>query len=247
MNSAANILITGASSGVGAELAKAYAGSGVKLFLSGRQSERLEAVAQECRKRGAQAVTAIIDVRNSEELAGWIQSIDNEHPIDVLIANAGISNAGKRVTCEKNQLLFDVNLQGVLNTIHPIIPRMEKRKQGHIVLMSSLAGFAGRARAPAYCASKAAVRIYGEALGGQLKKAGVHVSVVCPGFIKTPLTDKNDFYMPFLMDVDKATYFIKKKLSQKKTFIFFPWRLYALLWILRLLPARIGLKITQKL
>ena len=168
MQNPKSILITGASSGLGKALALAYSQDRVTLYLTGRNTERLAEVVELCRSKGADVHFSAIDVVDAEALKIWILECDEKNPIDLVIANAGISNAGQTVSMAFNQKIFDVNLQGVLNTIHPIIPRMQSRQCGHIALMSSLSGFRGMARSPAYSASKAAVKSYGDALGGLL-------------------------------------------------------------------------------
>ena len=233
------ILITGASSGIGAALAIAYACDRVQLILVGRNVARLAEVATSCRARGAQVTTANLDVREKDALAAFIAQMDDATPIDLVIANAGVS-AGFSQTVEENysraQEVFDVNLQGVLNTIHPVIPRMVARGKGHIAIMSSLAGIRALPSAPAYSASKAAVRVYGDALRGELAPHNVQVSVICPGWITTPLTAKNDFPMPLIMTADRAAQIICHGLTHKKARIAFPRRLYFPLCILAALP-----------
>lgn len=223
------ILITGASSGIGAALAITYAVDGITLILTARNEARLNAVAMACRTKGAVVFTECVDVREKEKLAAIIHSMDAQHPIDLVIANAGIS-------ADDANEVFAVNLQGVLNTIHPIIPRMVARGRGQIAIMSSLAGIRALPSAPAYSASKAAVRVYGDALRGELKATGVHVSVICPGWIVTPLTDKNDFPMPLLMSAERAANIIIHSLVLRKPRIAFPRRLYFPLRFLDALP-----------
>lgn len=229
MNDLKTILITGASSGIGAALAHDYATQGITLILIARNETRLEEVATACRAKGAEVITASIDVCEKEKLAAFINEADAQRPIDLAIANAGIADA------DPDQV-FAVNLQGVLNTVHPLLPRMAKRGRGQIALMSSLAGIRALPSSPAYSASKAAVRFYGDALRGEMKPQGVHVSVICPGWITTPLTDKNDFPMPFIMPVERAAGIIIHSLSQKKARIAFPHTLYIALRILDSLP-----------
>jgi len=233
-----SILITGASSGIGAALAVGYAKSNVTLFLLGRDAARLEAVANVCRVRGAQVEIATIDVTDKASMAAWITRMDDLVPIDLVIANAGISTGSfsGSETLEAAEQVFAVNVNGVINTIHPIIERMKQRGYGHIAIMSSLAGICALPSAPAYSASKAAVRFYGDALRGALKKYGVHVSVICPGWIVTPLTDKNTFPMPLLMPVTRAANIIMRDLHKKKARIAFPFSLYALLRTLAIFP-----------
>jgi short-subunit dehydrogenase len=232
-----SILITGASSGIGASLARAYAGPGMTLLLTARNDARLAELAADCRARGAVVKTASIDVTENEKLAAWMLAMDDAHAVDLLIANAGISAGGfEGETFAGAQAVFDVNLQGVLNTIHPLIPRMVARGQGQVAIMSSLAGIHALPSAPAYSASKAAVRFYADALRPSLGQHGVHVSVICPGWIRTPLTDKNTFPMPLIMSAERAARIIQWGIAQKKTRISFPKSLYFLLRVMDALP-----------
>lgn len=232
------ILITGASSGIGAALAEAYASQGVTLILVARNEGRLAEVTARCEAKGAQVHSATIDVREREKLAQFINEIDAQHPIDLMIANAGISTGSMSggETLEAAEQVFAINVDGLINSIHPLIPNMVARGRGHIAIMSSLAGICALPSAPAYSASKAAVRYYGDALRGALKKKGVQVSVICPGWISTPLTDKNNFPMPFLMPVERAAILIMHRLNQKKARIAFPLPLYLVLRFLSMLP-----------
>ncbi|MFM9890606.1 MAG: SDR family NAD(P)-dependent oxidoreductase [Rickettsiales bacterium] len=229
-----NILITGASSGIGAALAVEYAAAGVTLYILGRDSERLRLVANACRAKGAEVRSATIDVTDAPAMAAYIEKVDDAQPLDLVIANAGISSgsfAGVETTVAA-QMVFDVNVQGVLNTIHPILPRMVARGAGQLALMASLASMRPLPSAPAYSASKAAVRFYGEALRGLLHKKGVRVNVICPGWIETPLTSCNDFSMPLMMSPERAANIIACGLRANKPRIAFPRTLYFPLWLL---------------
>lgn len=245
-----HILITGASSGIGAALAQEYARTGVMLALQGRDEERLKKVAETCRTLGAAVHTALIDVTEREALQDWITETDDRAPLDLVIANAGISGGsggkGPEPVAQARRI-FDVNLTGILNTIEPILPRMQERKGGQVALMSSLASFSGWAGAPAYSGSKGAVRLYGEALRGNMKAYGVKVNVLCPGFIRTPLTDENPYPMPFLMDVDRAARIIVKGLACDRGRIAFPWPTYLLAGFFGLLPHWLSLKFFSRL
>jgi NADP-dependent 3-hydroxy acid dehydrogenase YdfG len=238
MPNATHILITGASSGIGAALAEIYAAQGVTLSLQGRNAARLAEVAAKAEKRGAWVTTVALDVTDAEGMKEWILCCDKTQPIDLVIANAGISagTGGGGESEKQSHAIFDVNLTGVLNTIHPVIPLMTARRQGQVALMSSLAGFRGFAGGPAYCASKAAVRVYGEALRGALRPHGVAVNVICPGFVKTPMTDVNRFPMPFLMSAERAAGIIKTGLEDDCARIAFPWPMYALVRLFSALP-----------
>lgn len=234
-----NILITGASSGLGAALAGVYAAENTQLFLSGRDEKRLKEVAARAQRRGAEVQTAIMDVTNEGAMKEWIEAIDRDHPLDLVIANAGIS-AGTghgEETSAQSDAIFDTNLNGVLNTSRPAIACMKKRGRGQVALMASLAGFRGMAGAPSYMASKAAVRVYGESIRLDYAPHGIKVNVICPGFVKTPMTDVNQFHMPFLIGPEKAAKIIKKALEKNKARISFPWRMSALVWLVSSLPA----------
>lgn len=233
-----HIIITGASSGIGEALALHYAAHGVRLGLTGRDTARLEAVAAQCRSKGADVSVKIIDVTDRAGMAMWLEQQDDASPVDLVIANAGISAGmgGGGESAEQVRRLFDVNVQGVFNTIEPLRPRMIARRRGHIALMSSLAAFRGWPGAPAYCATKAAVRIYGEALRGALKKSGVNVSVICPGFIRSRMTDVNAFPMPMIMSAERAAFIIAGGISRNRGRIAFPFPLYFFVWLCGALP-----------
>lgn len=228
------VVITGASSGLGAALAREYAAPGITLGLLGRHRERLEVVQAQCEAAGASAECAVVDVMDAAAMQSWLEAFDARQPVDVLIANAGISGGtgGGGEGEEQARRIFRTNIDGVLNTVHPLIPAMTVRKSGQIAIMSSLSGMRGLPSAPAYSASKAAVKAYGEALRGSLGKVGVKLSVICPGYIKTPMTDVNDFPMPFLMQPEKAAKIIRRGLARNRSRIAFPLRLYWPLWLL---------------
>ena len=232
------ILITGASSGIGDALARAYAAPGRTLVLGGRDAGRLDGVAGTCRDRGATVAVQAIDVTDRAAMAAWVAATDDASPIDLVIANAGISAgaSGRGETAEQVRQVFAVNLDGVLNTVLPLVEPMQRRGRGQIALMSSLAAFRGYTGAPAYCGSKAAVRVFGEGLRGALKPAGVGVSVICPGFVRSPMTAVNDFPMPFLMDADRAARIILRGLARNRARIAFPWPTYLGAWLGALLP-----------
>lgn len=232
------ILITGASSGIGAALAVEYAAAGITLHLLARNGERLQEVANLCRARGAEVRSARIDVTDKEALATYIETAFAAKPIDLVVANAGISagTGGTQEPVEQVEKIFAVNVHGVLNTVHPAMKLMGARGQGHIAIVSSLAGMRALPSCPAYSASKAAVRYYGDALRGVMAPQGVQVSVVCPGYIHTPMTAVNDFYMPGVMGAERAARIIRCGLDRKKRRIAFPKRLYWPLSCIAALP-----------
>jgi short-subunit dehydrogenase len=235
-----HIVITGASSGIGEALALRYAAPGLRLSLTGRNPERLFGVAERCRAKGADVDEKIIDVTNREAMQDWLEEIDNECPVDLVIANAGISagmgDEGAGETPAQVRKLFDTNLNGVLNTIDPLLPRMKVRGAGHIALMSSLAAFRGWPGAPAYCASKAAVKSYGEGLRGALWDSGVKIHVICPGFVKSRMTDVNKFHMPMLMEAPRAAEIIIRGIEANRGRIAFPLPVHFMMWLVASLP-----------
>ena len=220
-----HVLITGASSGIGAALAIAYAGPGMRLALFGRDEGRIREVAEACRATGALVAAILVEVTDAEAMATAVTLVDDAHPLDLVIANAGVSGAmlgdGRGIAH-----LFAVNVMGVVHTVEPLLPRLTGRGRGQIALMSSLASFVARPGTAAYCASKAAVRIWGEGLRERLAPQGVAVSVICPGFVDTPLTRRNRFPMPMLMDAAQSATLIKAQLARDVPRIAFPWPMY---------------------
>lgn len=245
------VLITGASSGIGRSLALALAGRGERLVLGGRDPARLETVSAACAPMAGHCETAQIDVRDRAAMEDWVREADRRLGLDLVIANAGISagtgGGPEGESTAQAEQIFEVNLTGLLNTIHPVLPLMRARGRGQIALMSSLAGFSGWPGAPAYSASKAAVRCYGEALRGWLAPEGIRVSTICPGFVSTAMADGNRFPMPFMMDADRAAALILKGLDANRTRIAFPWPTYVLAGLAGLMPGWMGPRVLGRL
>lgn len=238
-----NILITGASSGLGEEFAHQYAAPNVTLFLSGRDVDRLNQVAAFCRQKGATVFPKVVNVTDRSAMEDWIKGISSEHGLDLVIANAGISGGFSGQAIEditKDYQIFDVNLMGVLNTIYPALPQMVAKKSGQIVMISSLAGYVPMPSAPGYSASKVAVRFYGEALRSKLAKYGVKVTVICPGFIVSRMTAANDFQMPFLLETSDAVAYMIREIHRGHPRISFPWQMSITLKLFSLLPSKIS-------
>jgi len=244
MRDPGSILITGASSGIGEALARAYAAPGIHLALAGRNRERLEAIAETCRAAGAEVAAQTIDVADAAAMEAWIAASDHRRPLELVIANAGIGAGVGRNGEPPAQVrqVLSINVDGVMNTVLPAVERMRARpresgrRRGQIAIMSSLAGFRGFSGAPAYSASKAAVKVYGEALRGTLRADGIGVSVICPGFVRSRMTARNKFPMPFLMDSDRAAMIVKRGLARDRGRIAFPWPMYAMVWLIASLP-----------
>ena len=238
-----NVLITGASSGIGEALAKASAARGDRLFLCGRDKERLEAVASACRALGAAVRADIVDVSDEKAVRDWMESCNAEAPLSRVFANAGI---GTGIEDEENvRRTFATNVGGVLNTVLPAIELFRSQKHSkddlrQILITSSIAGYGPLRACPAYSATKACVKTWGLALRGALRKEGIRVSVVCPGFVRSRLTAANTCPMPFLMDADKAARVILSRVDRNVGLIAFPWPMRFATWALSVLPAWIN-------
>lgn len=240
MTQARAVIITGASKGIGAALALIYARPGTTLGLIGRDQQTLAAVAANCHQRGAQTQLGIFDIRDTEQLHDWLTTFDQTHATDLLIANAGITNQiGSHNETERLpdiHCVLDINLKSTIDTVHPLIERMRQRGSGQVALVSSLAAYRGMPVTPAYCASKAAVKAYGEALRGWLAPEGIRVNVICPGFVKSDMSDRFPGSRPFLITPDKAARLIKKGLARNKACIAFPFPLNMGMWFIGWLP-----------
>lgn len=239
-----SILITGASSGIGTALAQLYAAPGIRLALGGRNEERLEKVAAACRARGADVSAKIIDVRERGPIAAWIRAADDEQPIDLAIASAGITSGlglGRlREDPEAVRAMLSINLMGVINTAEPVIERLCRHGSGRIALMGSIAAIRGLPSCPAYCAAKAAVHAYAEALRGGLASQGVGVSLIVPGFVATALNQDIVSPKPLQISAERAAAIIRRGLDRGKPVIAFPRLLYYGATLLRVLPVRWG-------
>ncbi len=238
MSEALSILITGAAGGIGTALAKAYAAPGVHLFLGDIEAEPLESLAVQCRALDAQTWSTVVDVTNREGMATWITQSHHIRPLDLIIALAGIScgTFSREEAPEETRAVFAINLDGMLNTVEPAIPLFRLRGRGQIALTSSLAGCRGFPVAPSYCATKAAIRVYGEGLRSRLLRENIVVSVINPGFVKSPMTDANPYPMPFRVSAERAARIIKNGLAKHKARICFPMPLAAGAFFLSLLP-----------
>lgn len=240
---ARTILITGASSGIGRELALVYARQGVRLSLIGRDRGRLEDTAAAARALGAEVNAGQLDVRNQDAMTEWIKAEDALRPIDLVIANAGITTGlppgGLAEDPRAVRAIVAINLIGVFNTVEPVIVPMCARGAGHIALIGSIAGLRGLPYSPAYCATKAAIHVYSESLRGRLHARGVRISLVIPGFVKTPLNDSIDAIKPLEISAAKAALLIQRGLDRGKPIVAFPRTLYVLARLARILPPRL--------
>jgi short-subunit dehydrogenase len=243
------ILITGASSGIGAELARQISPKGAILGLLARRLEELEKVKNQTETNGAIVRVFPVDVTDFKAVKSAAENLTLEFgKIDMLIANAGI--AGKTVSAWKINPddfseVIKINLLGAVNSVAAVLPGMYERRNGHLVAISSLAGFRGLPKSAAYCASKSAMTTFFESLRIDLLKSRIHVTIIQPGFIKTPLTAGRKGNMPFLMELDVATSKIIKAIEKRKKFYAFPWQLATLVKLGKIMPAWLYDKIVE--
>jgi short-subunit dehydrogenase len=233
-------IITGASSGIGRALAIAIARPGIVLGLIGRDTARLAETAQGCTSRGASVQLLPADVRRRSELRAAILLFESNHPVDCVIASAGISAGtspdGEMESEEESFDLLETNLIGALATALPLIPRMRERRHGRVVFLSSIAALAPLPDAAAYSGSKAALLAYGLAMRERLRDEGINVNVVCPGFVTTPMAARYLGWKPFEVSADDAARRIIRGLNRNRAVIAFPWPLVLAARLQQLLP-----------
>ena len=239
-----HVAITGASSGVGAALARVLSSHRSVLLLIGRNETRLASVAAECTAAGATVQVAICDVTNQEALATCLLGADSRLPIDVVIANAGIGGEDAMApacgeSAAQARSIFETNTMGVIHTCAPLLDRMVRRRSGHLVIVSSIMAYRGLADAPVYAASKAAARVYGQGLSALLAPHGVKVLVACPGFVDTPMSRSLPFKKPFMVTAERAAERILSAVSSGRREIAFPWQLSLATRAANFFPARI--------
>ena len=231
-------LITGARSGIGAALAIESARRGGRLFICGRDKARLDAVAGKCRDLGATVRADIVDVADEAATRRWLESCDAESPIDRVFANAGVST-GEETEANVRQT-FAVNVGGTVNTVLPVIELFRRRGRGQIVITDSIAGYGPLKACPSYAATKSCLKTWGLSLRGALAREGIRVSVVCPGFVRSRITDKNMCPMPFFMEAEKAAAIILTRADRNTGLIAFPWPMRLASWGLSILPQRLN-------
>ena len=219
-------VITGASGGIGRELAVEIARKGCAVGLLARREAELEKTAELVKAVGGRGFTAVCDVSNRESiLLAMARVREGLGPIDLVIANAGVAMDKKPndfdFACE--EYLMRVNFNGVVQTLYAAIPEMVKNRRGHVVAISSLASFQGLPANGAYCASKAALNVHMESLRMEMRPFGIAVTTVCPGFIATDLIANNKHPMPFIMGPNKAARKIIRAIERKRRVFKFPW------------------------
>jgi short-subunit dehydrogenase len=231
------VIITGASSGIGAALARRYAVAGATLGLIARRRPGLERLAG-----GLAAPHEIypLDVRDAAALAAAARAFIARHGCpDIVIASAGVSVGTLGAQAEDIavfQEVLDINVMGTVKTFQPFIACMRSRGSGALVGIASVAGYRGLPGAGAYSASKAAVISALESLRVELRGSGISVITICPGYIATPMTASNPYPMPFLMSADRAAGKIAALIARGREFAVIPWQVAVIARLLRLLP-----------
>lgn len=243
-----NAFITGASSGIGFELARELARRGYRVALSGRRAELLEENVARIRNEGGEALAVPADVIDGEAVKGAVGSaVETWGAVDLAIANAGVGipTRATKFRIADAEMTMRVNFFGMLYLFDAVIPSMIERRSGHFAGIASLAGLRGLPNSSMYSASKAAMQSFLEASRIELAPTGVGVTIVNPGFVETPMTEKNKFSMPFLQKVDRAARIIADGLERRKREIEFPLPLALAVRAGRLLPNAIYDRVTS--
>ena len=244
------IVLTGASSGIGAALAVELARSeGARIALLARRAELLEEVAIEVRKAGGEALVLSCDVVDEAAVAQAVeQTRATFGAVDLAIANAGVGLAmgANDLSYSIIKKVMDINYLGAATLLAAVVPTMLAEGRGHIAVVSSIASYRGLRRSGPYCASKAALSTLVEALRLELAPQGVAVTAIHPGFVKTPMTDKNRFPMPFMVPLPKAARIIARGLAARKREINFPWPMVTLVKLLSWLPGWLFDRLMQR-
>ena len=227
MTNAPVVLITGASSGIGEELAYCYARVGYRCICLARRLEACQTVAARCKELGSPESLAIhCDVQNLDLCKDAINTAINAfNRIDIFVGNAGISmsSSGASFKTAHYRQSFDTNFFGVLNCLEPLIPFFKTQGHGHIVGIGSLASYRGMPQAGAYGSSKAALHHMLESMRIDLQPFGIFISIIHPGFIKTPLTDRNAYKMPCLLPLERGTQKIFNAIQRRAPIYAFPF------------------------
>jgi short-subunit dehydrogenase len=232
-------IVTGASSGIGWALARALAAEGCKVGLVARRREQLADLAGQIEKSGGTVAFASADVAEREPVVAAIREVAAQlGPVDLLVANAGVGAPTilKPFNVGDVEKMFRVNVLGVVYSLEAVLPQMLERGQGHLAAISSLGAYKGLPGESGYTSSKAAVNVFMEGMRVQLRSKGIAVTTICPGFVKTPMTEVNEFKMPWVLEADEAARRIVRALKRKCKVYHFPWQTSLLMKLARWAP-----------
>ena len=234
------VFLTGASSGIGEALAFEMSKRGAIVGMLARREEFLKQISEKIEQNGGTARYFAVDVTNAKAVAEAAQLLRDEFgKIDVLIANAGIGGNNeetRNLNAEAVAKVININLLGAVNAVAAVLPQMLENKSGQLVAVSSLAGFRGLPKSAAYSASKAGMTAFFESVRLDVQHKGVDVTIIQPGFIKTPLTSGREAKMPFLMELDDSVPHFLNAIEKRKKFAAFPWQLATLVRAARIFP-----------
>jgi short-subunit dehydrogenase len=243
------VFITGASSGIGREISVELAKKGATLGLLARRAEALNEIVGEIEIVGGRALALPADVRD----AGAVRSAADElrgsfGRIDVLVANAGIAGTSDAKNLDPRGVaeVININVLGAVNSVAAVLPEMIEQNSGQLVVISSVAAYRGLPKSAAYCASKAAVSAFFESLRVDLRDTGLDVTIIHPGFIKTPLTAGREAKMPYLMELDDAVQKIIRAIESRKKSYAFPWQLASIVRAAMVMPIPVYDRIVSK-
>ena len=244
------VFVTGASSGIGRALSIKFANNGWKVLASARRLDLLKKLDKESINLNA-IIPIKMDISNREIVSSQVNKTIKKYGIpDIVLLNAGTNNPNSKniFSIEETEQIFKINFFGTLNCLHALLPFLKKKNKSQVIFMSSVAGYRGLPYAAAYCSSKSAITTFAESIYNQCKSSGIAVRVINPGFVKTPLTDKNKFKMPMIIAVEKAADIMYKKIIFSKKFeINCPWLFCFIMKILRVLPNSLYFSLTQLL
>ena len=232
-------IVTGASSGIGQALARRLAAEGCKVGLIARRHAQLADLAVEIEKAGARVAFATADVTQREQTVEAIREVAARlGPVDLLVANAGVGapTIVEPFNVGDIEKMFQVNVLGVIYSLEAVLPEMLRRRRGHLAAISSIAAYKGLPGESGYTSSKAALNVFMEGLRVQLRNKGIAVTTICPGFVHTPMTEVNEFKMPWLLTADAAARRIVRALRRKRKVYNFPWQMWLFMRCARWAP-----------
>jgi NAD(P)-dependent dehydrogenase (short-subunit alcohol dehydrogenase family) len=248
-----NVAVTGATSGIGRAVVERLATLGAKkVFFCGRDSVRIAETAKALETKGTEAHGAVLDVSDAAATRRWLETCDAVAPLDLVFANAGLSTGGREDDENAVRRVFDVDVLGVINTVLPALDLFRSDADGRsaklraakrIAITSSMTAYHGMPQCPAYSAAKACVKAWGAGLRGRVAKNGISVSVVCPGFVRSRITDENTCPMPFFWEAPKAAKVICDGIAKERGLIAFPWQMRFVSWLLGSLPETLSERI----